>query len=237
MALSKNQLDKVGDRLRRPEAPRDADLAIYDEYRDSHYGPLAEVATQVEEITGIEPSSRLKHLESVIEKLRRQPGRLSRIADIAGCRIRVASLLEQQAALDQIQAAFPGARVRDYRTASQFGYRAVHVITTLEDGKSVEIQVRTMPQNMWANLSESVARGFDIRLKYGGGPESILVALGELSEHAAELDDLILQARESRLSAERDADGLDRLVAASFESFHRESVTLLVGAHHDSLPD
>ena len=64
---------------------------------------------------------------------------------------------------------FVGARVTDRRTQPSHGYRAVHVIPTIDD-KQVEVQVRTVMQDFWATVSEGFADEFGAELKYGAVP-------------------------------------------------------------------
>ena len=56
------------------------------------------------------------------------------------------------------------------------------------DGKLVELQVRTDRQNVWANISESLADSLDPEVKYGGGPADVREHLDQLSENARLLD-------------------------------------------------
>jgi ppGpp synthetase/RelA/SpoT-type nucleotidyltranferase len=92
--------------------------------------------------------------------------------DIAGCRLIVPTLHEQDELVRQLLDLFPGAPIDDRRETPSFGYRAVHVLPRI-DGHSVEIQVRTRIEDQWAELSEKLADLFGIEVKYGGGPAEI----------------------------------------------------------------
>lgn len=55
------------------------------------------------------------------------------------------------------------------RARPSFGYRAVHVIVSL-DGINIEIQVRTLMQHVWADLMERLADRFGRQIRYGQPP-------------------------------------------------------------------
>jgi putative GTP pyrophosphokinase len=193
VALSKSQLDKLGEQLRTVDAPSPPQIAVYDEYRASHDPALAEVQARVARASDLESSGRLKTLESTVAKLRRQRIRLSQIADIAGCRIVVPVARDQDAVLEDMASEFPDGQVKDYRIEPQHGYRAVHVLAQAANGLFVEIQIRTEAQDRWANLSEALAKQLDMGIKYGVGPEDVQRHLSSLSDALALLD----QARSS----------------------------------------
>src|SRR5439155_5107176 len=99
---------------------------------------------------GLRATSRLKTVQTIVEKLVREKTRLSVMQDIAGLRIvDDLTLPEQDALAGRIAAAFGGAHVDDRRAKPSHGYRAVHVIAEI-DGCPVEIQVRTRLQDLWA---------------------------------------------------------------------------------------
>jgi ppGpp synthetase/RelA/SpoT-type nucleotidyltranferase len=131
---------------------------------------------------GLRSTSRLKTRETLVEKLRRERTRLSSIDDIAGVRVvRKLTLSEQTRLAERVASAFPGARVKDRRTAPSSGYRAIHVIAVLE-GYHVEIQIRTRWQNFWAQLFEAYGDRWGRQIRYGGEPFSPdLVHVGEFS--------------------------------------------------------
>lgn len=117
---------------------------------------------------------------------RQEAMNLSRMQDIAGCRIVVEGIREQDRVVKLLLAALVRARVADRRKKPSHGYRAVHVIATAQ-GKAVEIQVRTKLQDLWAQLSEAMADRIDLRIKYGGGDPGIQ---HELSLHSGSVADL-----------------------------------------------
>ena len=170
-ALSNAQVDQLGDRLRRPPLD-EADLTLLDEYRRS-FGPAYEEVVSTLRKLGQQPTGRpAKTTFSLVAKMKRETIRLSQVQDIAGCRVVVANLEEQEQAATALQRAFPKVTVVDRRTRPTHGYRAVHVIVEVLD-RAVEIQVRTMLQHTWAELSEKLSDLVDPAIKYGGGPVNI----------------------------------------------------------------
>ena len=187
MPPSASQIDRLGDALRQDAAAPDALRREYDAYRVEFADALADVQQQIQLVSGVAAVGRLKTFEAVAAKMRRQRTRLSQVADIAGCRVVVSTLTEQELLRRQIRAAWVDCRIRDYRESPQFGYRAVHAIVRAR-GRLVEIQIRTTAQNAWANFSEAIAYGIDMSIKYGGGPEDVRTFLESLAESARQSD-------------------------------------------------
>jgi hypothetical protein len=138
-------------------------LRLYDE-------PLSEVAEALHGI-GLKPTIRLKTSGTLIEKLKRERLHLGLIRDIAGARIvQRMSLDEQDEVRDRILQLWPDARVLDRREQPNHGYRAVHVVPKV-GGRLVEIQIRTLSQNAWAQIMEQLADAYGREIRYGGGPD------------------------------------------------------------------
>ncbi len=174
--MTKTQTDRLGERLREG-SPTESDIRLLDEYRRS-FGQASEtVVRRIQEKLGLAPTARpAKSTASVVDKLKRETIRLTQIQDIAGCRIVVANVKEQDDAVASLKKAFPGVTILDRRKQPSFGYRAVHLIPKI-GGVPVEIQVRTLLQHRWAEFSEKLADRFGSVLKYGGGqsvPKKIL---------------------------------------------------------------
>lgn len=186
--LSKTQIDRLGDRLRKG-ATAEADLRLLDEYRRSFSDSYNYVAIEIrKELDWALTGRPAKSTTSIIDKLRRESIRLSQIQDIAGCRIVVADLFEQQVLTLALMKMFPNASAIDRREKPSHGYRAVHVIPR-HDGQPIEIQVRTKLQHLWAELSEKLADDLDPKIKYGGGPAFSQKILLELSEKSSKIDE------------------------------------------------
>lgn len=169
MPVSKTQIDRLGDRLK-SGIHTESDLRLLDDYRRS-FGEAYEAVVRTIRQRGEFPSGRpAKSTVSIVEKLRRESIRLSQMQDIAGCRVVVPDIMEQERVVASLGASFPGASVIDRRDNPSYGYRAVHIIAEIS-GKPVEIQIRSSLQHLWAELSEKSSDVLDPSIKYGGGPD------------------------------------------------------------------
>lgn len=186
--LSKTQIDRLGDRIRR-DPLSESDLRLLDDYRRS-FGEAYEATVRIiREQLRLEPTGRpAKSTGAIIEKLRRESIRLSQIQDIAGCRIIVADIAAQERVVASLRTTFPRASVVDRRANPSYGYRAVHVVASTS-GKLIEIQVRTSLQHLWAELSEKFSDMYDPNIKYGGGEELIRSMLAEASDALAMIEE------------------------------------------------
>lgn len=170
--LSTAQVDRLGERLRASEVISETDLASLQAFRAEHEEALVEVQTRIEKpLPGIDQTARIKTIQTLHDKLRRQPTKLSRIQDIAGVRIvRDMDLNDQDAIVAALTTEFPAARVIDRRVVPSFGYRAVHVVVRI--GRSLcEIQVRTSQQHLWAEIVERLADRWGRQIRYGDLPD------------------------------------------------------------------
>lgn len=157
------------------------DRVLINEYRESFLETLLVVNFDLGRLRiGKSDGGRLKRPESIVAKLERDSRiRLSRMQDIAGCRLVASGKAEQDAIYARLQTDFDIYRAYDTRETPHSGYRAVHVVVRRGD-KFVEVQVRTESQREWARLSEE-ATALDPAVKYGGGSPLIRQALDELS--------------------------------------------------------
>ena len=166
----------------------DSDLKSFDEYRRSFGEAYATVVQTIREQLHLEPTGRpAKSTTSIIDKLRRESIRLTQIQDVAGCRIIVADVAEQERVVMSLSAAFPTATVVDRRAKPSHGYRAVHIIVSVA-AKLVEIQIRTFMQHVWAETSEKLSDTIDPGLKYGEGPDAYKVMLTHASRGVAAVE-------------------------------------------------
>jgi len=194
-AFSKTQIDRLGDRLK--GGPHtESDLRLLDDYRRSFGEPYEAVIRTIRQ-HGKFPTGRLaKSTASIVEKLRRESIRLSQMQDIAGCRVVVTDVVEQEQFVASLRTVFPGASVIDRRDKPSYGYRAVHIIAEIA-GKPVEIQVRTALQHMWAEFSEKSSDVLDPAIKYGGGPSawrSLLMGVSKVVADYEEIEETYLNA-------------------------------------------
>lgn len=155
MALSNAQVDALGERLR-AGSPLPDDLQVLDAYRRSFHASFEVVMAALQAVAGVVPTGRpAKTTESIIAKLQRGNLRLSRMQDVAGCRLIVPDIKAQDALAATTLKLFAKARVVDRRIIPSHGYRAVHVIVTMAS-RSVEVQIRTRMQHDWAQFSEKL---------------------------------------------------------------------------------
>ena len=190
--LSKTQIDHLGDRLKKGEIS-DADLRMLDEYRRSFSEGYEFVIQAVRAGLGLEATGRpAKSTTSIIEKLQRESIRLTQIQDIAGCRIVVPGIVEQQTTIESLNRLFESTVTVDRRERPSHGYRAVHII--VKSGEHlIEIQIRSSLQHIWAELSEKSADLIDPAIKYGKGDETTVAQLQKLSTSIVDFESQELQ--------------------------------------------
>ena len=180
-------MEKLGRRLRKGTASPD-DLRLLAGYRRSFLAPYREVILRIGSVTSLVPSGRpAKSTASIVAKLQRQTGTLTQMQDIAGCRLVTEDIVEQDVLVGRLVSEFSGAAIVDRRLTPSAGYRAVHVLVGT-GAVSVEIQVRTRLQDLWAQCSERLAFSVDPAIKYGGGPPAIAKMLVGLSELIASFE-------------------------------------------------
>ncbi len=195
--LSKTQIDRLGDRLRKGNLSDD-DLQLLDHYRKSFGEAYAAVTNIIHSQLGLESSGRpAKSTSSIIEKLRRESIRLSQIQDIAGSRIIVNDIYKQEEITQSLKNVFPAANTIDRRKTPSHGYRAVHLIINI-DKKLVEIQIRTKLQHAWAELSEKLSDNCNPTIKYGGGDKILQTDLLTISKIIATNETLVFEITNSK---------------------------------------
>jgi len=217
MPVSKTQIDRLGDRLK-GGSHAESDLRLLDDYRQS-FGEAYKAVVRTIRQGGEFPTGRLaKSTASIAEKLLRESIRLSQMQDIAGCRVVVTDVVKQGQFVASLRTVFPGASVIDRRDNPSYGYRAVHIIAEIS-GKPVEIQVRTVLQHLWAEVSEKASDVLDPTIKYGGGSEWWRNFLTKSSESVATYEEF--EKRHSiAVAAKEVAD-------AAHEKFERALAELL----------
>jgi hypothetical protein len=160
---------------------RVAAVEIVGDWRMAHVFPLeqATAALQLALAWGATPvtpvmsfvSSRIKRLESVESKLRRENSRLTQIQDIGGCRAVILDGTKKQ--LDQIARAiesgaaslfyvsFKHEWTKDYiANPKDDGYRGIHLVMSYIgpekafSGLRIEAQLRTKNQHLWSTAVE-----------------------------------------------------------------------------------
>ena len=116
-------------------------------------------------------------------------------------------MVEQRQVLYRIRGAWEVMRERDYQTTPRDGYRAIHIVVRAQ-GRPVEVQVRTLWEDMWANASEALANNLDPEIKYGGGPSAARKVLDDASLLCAGLDATAARRLESDGTDDRNAPDL-----------------------------
>ena len=182
--VSKSAVRRAGSTLRRfareeaTDAEADEALGVIDAYRRSFSDPLNAVAALggILRESGIqgEVSQRLKRMLTIAQKIvvRESGLDLSRMQDIGGCRVVLDS--DDVADLRRLEGL-----VRDHwgdgcKRSSNYvdrpresGYRAIHIVV-VQDGRMIEIQLRTQRMHLWAELVESLSGVLGTNYKQDG---------------------------------------------------------------------
>lgn len=168
------------------DAEADAEIDVLWDYRACFAEPLRKtimgfrymVQAESGAIGGLrQVTQRLKRLPAIINKLDRYPSmRLTQMQDIGGCRaVLPGGPDEVDRVRRRVSKRWEIVDVDDYVASPQpdTGYRAVHLIVE-RDGRLIEIQLRTLVQQNWAEQVERSQRILGQDLKDGKGPERVL---------------------------------------------------------------
>lgn len=229
VALSGNQMRKLGKRLADSDyIPSDDDLELLDQYERTFAEPIAHVINVIRTGLGRDPTARpMKTVTSIVEKIRRQHTSLPTMQDIAGCRLTVQDVVEQDAVVDQlVRMPWEKCRAYDLRPEPHNGYRAVHVVVTVS-GLPVEIQIRTRLQDLWAQISERMSDRFGREVKYGGGPDAAQDALSVFSEGVLTWEENYLLLQQARLAAGSEEEELVLALHRKLDEEHEQLVEQL----------
>lgn len=191
--ITARQIDALGERLRADASPSDDDLdllAVYQQSIRATHSAALDTMRQVWMSTmgdeRFEPTTREKQVRSIIAKLRRMTTtRLTQMQDIVGFRLVVPSIVDQERFL-QNASLDDNWKCHDLRVDSEFGYRAVHLIYR-KHSRSVEVQLRSQLQHLWAEVSELYDRLWP-GTKQGVGP--VMDLLADLAGSVTELEAL-----------------------------------------------
>ena len=183
--MTKGEIDRLGTRLR--TAPTPDDLRELDTYREEFVPIFRATIPALARDLGTAIVSRHKSARSILDKLERNaPTRLSTVQDIAGARIIVPTIADQDRITSELCARIETTQIVDRRSFPTYGYRAVHVLARFP--LPFEFQVRTLAQHRWAQLSERLADQHGFELKYGGGPSHVVAALMTMSRFVADTE-------------------------------------------------
>lgn len=133
----------------------------------------AGVNTSGLDVRDLRVSSRVKTVETLRDKLKRDPTiQIPRIRDVMDVRIAAEmSMRTQDEIVKRVGDVLPVFKVSDTRREPHSGYRAVHAIVKLPDGVFCEVQVRTSLQDAWANCYELAGDIYGRAIRYGGKPD------------------------------------------------------------------
>lgn len=158
----------------------------------------------------IESSHRVKTDDTIADKLDRLSTKLSRVQDLAGCRLDLDCSLDCLSEIsDVLQVRFEteGAAVkeRNYLKDSQYGCRAIHLHLTAPAGR-VELQLRTKTQAAWANLNEVIGDKFGRVHRYGELPDGAPEIYKMLVDKAQDIAEAIQELEEKKAKLFRQID-------------------------------
>ena len=200
---SKSRVNRAGERVRAGTASLD-DLHVIDEWRAAHRAVLNTFKANLIQRgrgKGIIFAQRHKRKRTIFDKLQRFPGmNLSRMDDVAGCRLIFKSLKELYAFRDHFHRARFNHKRRnpddkdkyDYiKNPKNTGYRGVHDVYEYDvnseigrplAGLYVEIQYRTLVQHAWATTVEVIGFITESQPKFQQGDNRYETAMLMASE-------------------------------------------------------
>ena len=189
---SRNQIIKAGKTIKKDCTPEEKEFAlkVIDNWRAAHAYPLHVFYIHLKNMAasnqGIIVAQRLKRLDSIVDKLKREPSMsLWTIQDLGGCRFIVNSIESVYKYYNQ----YKTSRVRhkfikeyDYiQNPKPSGYRSLHVVYEFHSDSNedynknmlIEIQFRTHLQHLWATAVETMGIFTKQAIKSGKGSTDI----------------------------------------------------------------
>jgi len=190
---SRSQIIKAGKVVKKEDSTKEQineAISVIDNWRAAHAYPLhvfyMHLRRMASNRTGIIVAERLKRLDSIIAKLRREQNMsLWTIQDLGGCRFVVPTTDDVYFYSDKMQKS----QIRhkyittyDYISAPKAsGYRSLHLVYQYYSDKIdiynrnmlIEIQFRTYLQHIWATALETMGLFTKQALKAGAGDEDI----------------------------------------------------------------
>lgn len=190
---SRNQIIKSGKIVKNDNATREEienAIQIIDNWRASHAFPLhiiyMHLRRMAEKNADIIVAERLKRLDSIVNKLKREPTMsLWSMQDLGGCRV-IAKCVND---VYSLSAQYENSRKRhikkaeyDYiKSPKSSGYRSLHVVYEYHsDSKDdynknmlIEIQFRTHLQHLWATAVETMGLFTKEAIKSGQGSDDV----------------------------------------------------------------
>lgn len=230
---SKGRVNRAGDAVRAATATAE-DHAVIQTWRAAHRSVLntfqAMLRTRTRYSTA-KVAQRLKRRSTIYDKLQRLPGmELSRMDDIAGCRIIFRSIKQLREFRENLHKARFNHRLRHHEHPDKYdyianpkasGYRGIHDIYVYDvnsssgaglKGLNVEIQYRTAIQHAWATAVEIVGVVTESQPKFDRGDLRIAKAMSLASE-------ILARAHEQQTGPHADLNN-DELVRQFLELDH-----------------
>lgn len=178
--MTKSQINKLGKQLRK-ELREEENLSIdlldkLQLYRTTFKDDLSSVfeiitKTAKEGRSDSIVSFRIKRIESILSKIKRQPTMaLGNMGDIAGCRILVYNEDTLRKLILKFNSVFTIKHFNDYTIESKDdGYRGYHfyIESPITPSKLIEIQIRTVMSHKWASMVEIIDILYDLKIKEG----------------------------------------------------------------------
>lgn len=188
--LSQKQINKIGKKFR-DSIQDEADFEILEEFKKSYDELLIEYTSKIsKDLNSIGSNfviaGRLKRTSSIIRKLQRPQNKgmdLTRMSDIAGTRVIVENLKDQKKILELLKKKYSVEKIYDYVESDQ-NYKSIHLVLKEEPYKYIEVQIRTLAQQTWADESEE----FGEQAKQGLYPEVVKDYLTLLSTIMYKID-------------------------------------------------
>lgn len=190
---SRNQIIKAGKIIKRDDASEEEinnAIKVIDNWRAAHAYPLHVIYIHLRRMnsgnSNIIVAERLKRLDSIVAKLRRENSMsLWEIQDLGGCRVIVPNIEDVYRNADKYEHSRKRHVVRktyDYiKNPKASGYRSLHVVYEYKSDKNdtynrnmlIEIQFRTHLQHLWATAVETMGLFTKEAIKSGQGSDDV----------------------------------------------------------------
>ncbi|HYM96703.1 MAG TPA: RelA/SpoT domain-containing protein [Candidatus Sulfotelmatobacter sp.] len=200
---TKSQVNRAGRTLRHflrgqqvSQESVDQAMALVRNYRAAHQYPLIKANMGLRSVVQtehcpVEVSQRLKRMNTILDKLRREPTMaLGNMQDIGGCRAVIPSIGQLRRVEHRLKKNRPPVGYDDYIDKPRAsGYRGVHIVVDYADKfgerRAIEVQLRTPLMHQWAITVERLSGRLQTDLKSGVGPAQVIEWLGAISEAMA----------------------------------------------------
>lgn len=193
LEYSRSKIIKAGKTVRKDESTQEQvaeAVQVIDNWRSAHAYPLHVMYIHLRDMAAdrkdIIVAERLKRLDSIINKLRREPSMsLWEVQDLGGCRFIVPKIDEVYSFAEK----YKNSRIRhisvntyDYIShPKNSGYRSLHLVyrfhsdskETFNRNMLIELQFRTHLQHIWATALETLGLFTKQALKSGQGDGEI----------------------------------------------------------------